>query len=416
MGLTTGLCGTLTTFSGWNQQVVQLFHIGRWAHALWALLLGLSLMTNAVSVGAAASDGIMALMGRRTRAKCRVSTPRGFAEGLMKDGMQGHQSGVQAHEEGAQDHRNGARDDQDRARNQQDCQGGAHDYQDRAHGHHQDALGDVAAGSMRRLAAEGGGCKGPAEGATATGTAVNPGANVSAAHEAAPGLGGQPASVTQSTGVALPPAPSPSDPLKPGNIGSHHKHSYLALGAGTTLVGLLIWCVWASIADIEADGSIELWVGCCLAPPGALLRWYLSRLNGRSWLRGKSPAWLPLGTLAANIIGSGVTAGVQLWLVLVRGRGGCGAERVARGIQLGFAGALSTVSTYAVEVTRLHAVTVASSASLGPSSAVLIGSKQWRAYVYMLVSNGGGLIVGLAIYAVPLWVGHFDARVISSCD
>jgi CrcB protein len=87
------------------------------------------------------------------------------------------------------------------------------------------------------------------------------------------------------------------------------------------------------------------------APAGALLRWKLSVWNGKLNVSGWE--WLPLGTLAANIFGSVLSTSLvaseyrigsnyftsPFWTV--------GSIRAAK---IGFAGSLTTVSTFVAEV------------------------------------------------------------------
>ncbi len=82
-----------------------------------------------------------------------------------------------------------------------------------------------------------------------------------------------------------------------------------------------------------------------LAPPGAMLRFALSRLNTRDPFLDR----FPLGTFLANMLATTVLAGVYaaqrsnaLNLSIVS----CNALRA---IEEGFCGCLSTVSTFAVE-------------------------------------------------------------------
>lgn len=81
-----------------------------------------------------------------------------------------------------------------------------------------------------------------------------------------------------------------------------------------------------------------LWVGLGAAV-GAILRWWLSRLNGIH-------PWLPYGTLLANVLG-GLLMGVALVL----------AQKLSPALRLfittGFLGGLTTFSTFSAEVFTL---------------------------------------------------------------
>jgi len=104
-----------------------------------------------------------------------------------------------------------------------------------------------------------------------------------------------------------------------------------------------------------------------MAPTGAVLRWRLSKLNGSL----RSIKWLPVGTLAANVLASIISAcmvGLELRLYDTLGFWTLGS---ARAIKVGFAGCLSTVSTFITEL-----------------AAFLKSDKPVRAYMYIILSLG----------------------------
>lgn len=97
------------------------------------------------------------------------------------------------------------------------------------------------------------------------------------------------------------------------------------------------------------------------APPGALLRWKLSELNGKlgelvPMLRRM--AWLPIGTLAANVLGAIVSISMVGWEFNLEMAGASGYWGIAtvRAIKIGFSGCLSTVSTFVSEIHKLTAI------------------------------------------------------------
>ena len=117
------------------------------------------------------------------------------------------------------------------------------------------------------------------------------------------------------------------------------------------LLTLLLW------ASIVLDGSKDVYtqtyrisaLSTLIAPTGSICRYYLSRLNGI--IKARRWEWVPLGTLLANLIACVVSALAvalnisdnrneigHLWLSAIKG---------------GFAGCLSTVSTFAAEVVGL---------------------------------------------------------------
>lgn len=120
-------------------------------------------------------------------------------------------------------------------------------------------------------------------------------------------------------------------------------NALVAVGLVSVLaVAISLLAVNSSSRD---NSELGRWVAVMLAPVGCLARWRLSKLNGdRTW-----PAWLPGGTLLANLLASAVDFGLEVAVV----RGGV-ESRVGRslvaGVVGGLAGGLSTVSTWAMEV------------------------------------------------------------------
>lgn len=117
------------------------------------------------------------------------------------------------------------------------------------------------------------------------------------------------------------------------------------------LLALLLW------ASIVLDGSEDVYtqtyrisaLSTLIAPTGSICRYYLSGLNGiiktRRW------EWVPLGTLLANLIACVVSA-LAVALNVSDNRGEVGHLWLSA-IKGGFAGCLSTVSTFAAEVVGL---------------------------------------------------------------
>lgn len=101
--------------------------------------------------------------------------------------------------------------------------------------------------------------------------------------------------------------------------------------------------------------SREAWTGhrvlfaLVLAPPGTVLRWWLARLNKRS---RRMPT---IGTLAANLLATLVLAvGYLLQRVDPVGQGLSVVQcQALQGIEDGFCGSLSTVSTFVTELDAL---------------------------------------------------------------
>jgi fluoride ion exporter CrcB/FEX len=89
------------------------------------------------------------------------------------------------------------------------------------------------------------------------------------------------------------------------------------------------------------------------ATPGALLRWGLSGWNGT--LNHRDWNWLPIGTLAANILGAMVSISMIGWEynLGMADVSGYWAVATVRAIKIGFSGCLTTVSTMVSEVHTL---------------------------------------------------------------
>lgn len=126
--------------------------------------------------------------------------------------------------------------------------------------------------------------------------------------------------------------------------------------ASLLLLGVMMFLV-VNLLILEGESSIAVTdrtmvYAMLFAPIGALARWKMSGLNGK--LRIEGWEWLPLGTFAVNVFGSMVSVGMvageyklgpnhyytnSFWLV-----------GSIRAVKVGFAGSLTTVSTFVAEV------------------------------------------------------------------
>lgn len=124
--------------------------------------------------------------------------------------------------------------------------------------------------------------------------------------------------------------------------------------------GLLIWGVVTYRGnDPVSTHYLAQFLSSLLAPFGTFTRWYLSRLNGKgvggcSRRGGPRWEWLPVGTLLANLSASVVSALMQA-LLLVPNGDNILAIAFMNAIKAGYAGSLSTVSTFAAETVGLFA-------------------------------------------------------------
>jgi len=97
----------------------------------------------------------------------------------------------------------------------------------------------------------------------------------------------------------------------------------------------------------------EILLETVAAPLGALLRWKLSIINAESSRRALpvAIAWIPLGTLAANIFASIVSAGLKaVQIRYLPDFDDPWTSKILPALETGFCGSLSTVSTFIKEI------------------------------------------------------------------
>jgi fluoride ion exporter CrcB/FEX len=115
--------------------------------------------------------------------------------------------------------------------------------------------------------------------------------------------------------------------------------------------GLFIW--GAVIYDKMDPVSINFrnqFMSALFSPFGTFVRWYLSSLNGS--IKRRRWEWLPIGTLLANILAVVVSALMQGLLHTID-MDQYLARSFLEAIKVGFAGSLSTMSTFAAETVGL---------------------------------------------------------------
>jgi fluoride ion exporter CrcB/FEX len=118
------------------------------------------------------------------------------------------------------------------------------------------------------------------------------------------------------------------------------------------LTGLFIWgAIHFNDNDHVSVNYRNQFLSALLSPLGTFVRWYLSSYNGK--IQNRQWEWLPVGTLLANLIAcvlSALAQGVLHTLDPVSRRL---ATSFTIAIKVGFAGSMSTVSTFAAETIGL---------------------------------------------------------------
>ena len=152
-------------------------------------------------------------------------------------------------------------------------------------------------------------------------------------------------------------------------------------------MGAIIMAIWPpdrpSGPSSHGSWANETWRGNAIfamvfAPLGCLLRFYVS-LHANGIIKA-----FPLGTFAVNIIGTALEGMFyDLQHVPLGGRVGC---QVLQGMQDGFCGCLTTVSTWAAE---------------------LVGLRKKHAYVYGLSSVAMGVALMVVVMGSLLWTRGF---------
>nr|KJB64416.1 hypothetical protein B456_010G048400 [Gossypium raimondii] len=156
----------------------------------------------------------------------------------------------------------------------------------------------------------------------------------------------------------------------------------LVLGVLLSVSGLLLKEEFSS-----GSSGAQLWLACLVGPFGVWIRWFLARLNGRGLGKSGILRWLPFGTLITNVSAACIMAGLSTIEKSVNIKN---FDTVANGIQLGFLGCLSTVSTFIAEFNAMRE-----------------SKHPWRAYLYASTTMGISFVLGILIYNVPVWTKGF---------
>jgi fluoride ion exporter CrcB/FEX len=110
--------------------------------------------------------------------------------------------------------------------------------------------------------------------------------------------------------------------------------------------------IWGFVALQSPEMTVVTYrtnfLSTLLSPFGTLLRWLLSSFNGS--IRKEGWEWLPIGTLAANLLAVAISG---LAAALTLGTSNPAIKMWEAAVKTGFAGSLSTVSTYIAETEGL---------------------------------------------------------------
>jgi fluoride ion exporter CrcB/FEX len=122
--------------------------------------------------------------------------------------------------------------------------------------------------------------------------------------------------------------------------------------------GPLLCCLGLIVAFVVGD-VVEnnpfyrkMWLSCLFAPPGALLRWTLSKWNSNV-SRSSTWYWVPRGTLGCNLLAALFSAAVAAvdTVLFANGRVDAGfTSQLLIAMDAGFSGSLSTVSGLVKEI------------------------------------------------------------------
>ena len=147
-----------------------------------------------------------------------------------------------------------------------------------------------------------------------------------------------------------------------------------------SITGVLLFSLFNVVADTATAVTYRTMVyAALLSPPGAILRWQLSKWNGTY----KDHDWFPMGTFVANLLASIVAAttiGID-YKMNIYGYFGFWSLGTARAIKVGFAGCLSSVSTFIYEAHTL-----------------LNSPNPWKGYMYIIISLTLSCVCGLVCY------------------
>ncbi|KAK8961811.1 hypothetical protein KSP40_PGU011972 [Platanthera guangdongensis] len=163
------------------------------------------------------------------------------------------------------------------------------------------------------------------------------------------------------------------------------------------MVIILMLVIWVSLSGLSCILAVKkmdnltngavLWLGCLLGPFGVWARWYLSRLNGQGLGIKGSLKWLPIGTLLANFLAAFLMAALSTISNAVNTKR---CRIIVSGVQFGFLGCMSTVSTFVAEVYAMRQ-----------------SRQSGKALAYTIFTILPPFLAGILIYSIPVWTKHY---------
>jgi len=155
-------------------------------------------------------------------------------------------------------------------------------------------------------------------------------------------------------------------------------------------IGGILWIgsLVLSNVDFISHHGTKLWFACVVGPFGVWIRWFLARLNGQGIGKQKHLKWLPVGTLLTNLIATCLMATLSLINLMVKEKN---SNLLLGGLELGFLGCMSTVSTFVAEAYAMYQ-----------------SSHPWRAFAYVLFTLVVAFILETLIYSIPVWVNGYS--------
>ena len=340
VGLRTGYCGSLTTFASWELSLLQLLigskggDGGQWQQWLWGHIIGFELAYASHLIGEHAALGIHRWLLREG------------AQDPDKEEVTDFERPTEAQAEGEDLY-------------------GRNEFNEVFEGSHRPGKPEVTHGRANSNKAVSCDLDEPTEaGKEANGTAGSY----------------QHPSAKQQQGSDLEAGKQPRHRKLSANVGHEQCQTQKALSsnqpsiaaklhlttAACALLCTLLTVLWVVLAILDSEskhsGRRQHWFALLFAPFGCVLRWLLSKLNTME----RPLRWFPVGTFAANMMAcsidfiiGGLTNRYNLgyWPMVI-----------LPAIRVGYAGALSTVSTFIAEVRHVSVTATTKCARLKVSS------------------------------------------------